>query len=518
MRDDGLLELAVKFEAIAEANAIYSAGAAATVRRMAVHAEPVATFAERLTRLEREVSYLREDDYWVTGLGYLRRRRFFIQATPMNAIDPALELLAYVSRARQHFSTCKSLYPEHADSAESACDALMEVFMSDVDPLSDAVAAELAESEADRFGVVLCTFGFEKCVQQHLRILTGNDKLDVVTPRDLATRRPYALLFVVGSAAWYVRRRWGWVFTAPRASELVILGYERQALSPLPPVKAFTRSQVAVEPVADRSPAFAEPDELGDESGVDWSFMSVEVERRVADSSPADLVDARLYLLASGYAAFLAASDESRIPTIEPDAPEGSRLVYVPAGEITPGSVVVLRSEGGGDLIVAVADALLGPGARPLRDMQEEWKSRLRSLVDQQGVASVVAALVGHGSTRANRSNLANWCSPRSLRTEDKHDFLAILRVLGLETEAEKYWKAMGRLVRAHRRAGHEIREQLEEQAENADLTLLEEKGRADFTLPQGGGALTAFRVEEISPDIVAVPYQHLGDPFEARA
>jgi hypothetical protein len=92
------------------------------------------------------------------------------------------------------------------------------------------------------------------------------------------------------------------------------------------------------------------------------------------------------------------------------------------------------------------------------------------------------------------------------------------MRVIGLEANAGKVWSAMGTLERAHRKAGHEIREQLEEQVEKADLTLLAERGRADFTLPQGGGALTAFRVEEVSPDVVAVPYQHLGDPFELRA
>jgi hypothetical protein len=167
---------------------------------------------------------------------------------------------------------------------------------------------------------------------------------------------------------------------------------------------------------------------------------------------------------------------------------------------------------------VAVANLILGSAAQALREMQEGWKSRLRSLVEELGVAGVVSKLKQHGSVRANRSNLANWCSPRSLRTEDKQDFLAIMRTIGLEAEATEFWKAMGRLDGAHLRAGQAIRDQLEEEAENADLSLLEEQGRTDFTLAQGGGTLTAFRVEEVSPEIVSVPYQQLGDPFAVTA
>jgi hypothetical protein len=509
----------LRYEALQDANNVYRVGASCSVRRVGVHADPVTAFTERLRDLERAVGDLRTDDYWSTGLGYLRRRRFFVQAMPLNVADPALELLAYVARTRDHFSACRSLYPEFADLVDETCNTLTDLLMSQADPLSDAISAAVAESGADRVGVVLPTFGFEQHVQRHLRMVAGSDDVDVVTPRNLAMKRPYDLLFVLGSPMWYLRNRWGWVYTAPRASELVMLGYESQVAGRLPSVKAFSQSQMAVEAVEDDpAPVEERLDTTSEEAVVDWSFVSGEAARRIAGADVADLVEARLFLLASGCATFLGESDDSRVPTVEPDAPQGSRIVYLPPSEIVPGSVVLLRSQGGGDLIVAVANAVLGPAAAALREMQEGWKSRLRSLVDDDGIARVVADLKDRGSIRANKSNVTNWCSPRSLRTDDKQDFLAIMRAIGLASEADKYWSAMGRLDGAHRRAGRQIREQLEEQAENADLAVLEEQGRADFTLSQGGGALTAFRVEEVSPQVVAVPYQQLGDPFEARA
>lgn len=507
----------MKFVPLEEAADVYLSGSACQVHRVGVQAAPASAFFERLRDLGRAVSDLREDEYWSGGLGYFRRRRYFIQSTPLTVSDPALELLAYVARAREHFSTCRSLYPEHADGVEQVCDALMDLLMSNIDPLSDAVVDAFAEYKTDRVGVVLPTFGFDKLVQRHLRRRTDSD-IDVLTPRDLAMRRPYDVLFVIGRPWWYVGRRWGWVYTAPRASVVVMLGYEDHMREGLPSTRAFSESVTAVAPVHDDAVADPGTSDEGDEAGVDWSFISGEVARRAVGADTADLVEARMYLLAAGCAAFLAASEESRVPTLEPDAPEDGRLVYIQAPEIGPGSIVLLRSEGGGDLIVAVADGILGPAAGPLRAMQEAWKSRLRALVAERGAASVVAELKRHGSIRANRSNLANWCSPRSLRTDDEQDFLAIMRAIELEGQAAQYWKAMAKLESAHRRAGHEIREQLEMQARTADLTALEEEGRADFSLPQGGGALTAFRVEEVSPEIVAVPYQHLGDPFEARA
>ena len=91
------------------------------------------------------------------------------------------------------------------------------------------------------------------------------------------------------------------------------------------------------------------------------------------------------------------------------------------------------------------------------------------------------------------------------------------MEVTGLGEEAAGYWSAMDRLEGAHRRAGLEIREQLEAQAEQSDLSQLDELGRLDFTLPEGGGALTAFRVEAVSPEIVRVPYTTVGWPIAAE-
>src|SRR5207248_7601839 len=135
--------------------------------------------------------------------------------------------------------------------------------------------------------------------------------------------------------------------------------------------------------------------------------------------------------------------------------------------------------------LVPLADRLLGDGAEQLRHMQREWKQLLQVRVDEVGLDATAAALVSAGCARANRANLRNWLSPRSLRTWDFADFAAIMKFVGLASEAERYWAAMGKLDEAHQRAGFEIRKQLNQQAATEDLSNLDEEGGIDFTLPR---------------------------------
>jgi hypothetical protein len=90
------------------------------------------------------------------------------------------------------------------------------------------------------------------------------------------------------------------------------------------------------------------------------------------------------------------------------------------------------------------------------------------------------------------------------------------MQVTGLTAQADRYWTGMATLESAHRKAGFAIRDRLEAEAEAADLDTLERAGMANFSLPEGGGALTAYRIEEIAASTVAVGEQHIGDPIKA--
>ena len=109
----------------------------------------------------------------------------------------------------------------------------------------------------------------------------------------------------------------------------------------------------------------------------------------------------------------------------------------------------------GGDYIVPVADRVMGRAAKHARERQRYWKDKLRAVVSREGLLATSVLLLDHGSQVANEQNVRNWMSYRNIRTQDKRDFIAIMRATGLEAETEQLWQEMGRIHRAHMRAGH---------------------------------------------------------------
>ena len=276
------------------------------------------------------------------------------------------------------------------------------------------------------------------------------DNLDVVTPRELLDRKPLDTLIVTGTPLMYVRRGWDWILTAPRAREVVVIGFGSDASQPLPPVSVFSSSRLGHRVRVEHRSA-EEPAEEDDDLELDWQFVPRQF-LAGESSTQAELVDARLFLLADGYRVFLQADAGRSVTVIDPDEPPHERIGSVQMEDVGVETFVLLRSSGGGDLVVAVADKILGGHARQLRTMQQEWKQRLNELIRDIGLDAVAARLAGHGAIRANRQNIRNWASPRSLRTQDFADFRAIMEVTGLGAEAGGYWSAMDRLEGAHRR------------------------------------------------------------------
>jgi hypothetical protein len=506
----------MKYVSLSGADRIYEVTSGATIERQLVTNETLGRYADALRELIRAVGEDRSDDYWRTGLSPLKHCRFVLLATPLPSGHPDVGALSAVSAARAHFSDCGRVFPEHAELATTVCDRLSDLCLANTDDIGAAIANAASDFADERIGVVLPSFGFDRAVEHHLKA-EYDLGLDVMNPRTLVEREPYDLQFVVGSPFWYSRRGWHWVFTAPRAAVVHSIAYGLAAGS-LPPASAFSRSRLGrthmrrMEAVV--APDAADDDEI--EFGADLVSLPLASPGQGGQSS--EIVSARVFLLGDGFAAFLSASPEARTETLSLEQPPGQRVVALPVDELIPGSFVLLRSEGGGDYVVAVADRLLGTQAQALRTMQVEWKSRLRHRVDQVGIDHIVRALRGHGSARADRQNVRNWCSQRTLRTQDQADFRAIMRLIGLEDEEADYWQAMGVLHRAHTRAGAAIRTRLEKEAELADFSELEVAGRIDFTLPQGGGVLTAFRIEDIGSDIANVPSSQLNVPFPVRA
>jgi hypothetical protein len=250
---------------------------------------------------------------------------------------------------------------------------------------------------------------------------------------------------------------------------------------------------------------------------VDWDAIVHRVENQ-EESRPGESVPSRVLLLAEGWAVALSDAADGTVHVVEPELDGPKRIQELRISQLEAGDFVLLRSQGSGSLVVDVANAELGRRANDLRAAQQRWKDALRARVNTSGPSAVSRELRRLGGHRANDQNLRNWMSPRSLRTADRDDFLAILKLVGLESEMESIWGSMELLEQAHRRAGFRIRRMLIDVVANAELEPLEVEGILNFELAdQDGGSLTAYRVEGIAPSMVQVNEHRLGRPVDAE-
>ena len=147
-----------------------------------------------------------------------------------------------------------------------------------------------------------------------------------------------------------------------------------------------------------------------------------------ARKRPANLVGAWLFALASGEGVYLEATEGSRAYVVE--FQEDVLVHQEPTSQIEAGDYVMLRTEGDGDYIRAIADAILGDKAPRLREMQATWKAELaRNSLPVVPVAS--DELLTSRASHVTDANIRQWIRPDSIRPRDAANFSAVLAVIG---------------------------------------------------------------------------------------
>lgn len=469
------------------------------------------SFSTGITRLMKSLGSERNEPFWEETLRILRRSRTAASATPLPFSHPSLGLAdASVDVEDRSKNIRAGTTGEWAEMLAELADLLDRLSSCHENPLGDAVLTVLGGR--NNSGVLLPTSRYQSDVEEWMKGRPWGVWLTVLTPGELAMRAPLRALAIVGSTAWYARNPFP--FLAPRADETVALRWSWVR-------DFFPRDGALIEgrqsrhsrprPELGVAPAKSELEGSDLAPTIDWAALADRVRDR--DETPSNgIVDARVFVLAGGMAVALEVGDDSKVHTVEPDLEGAKRIADVSVDDLEESDYLLLRSQGAGDLVVEVADEILGTGrSAELRGIQASWKSDLRSLVAQRSPVEIIARLKRAGSQRANYLNLRNWMSPRSLRTWDIKDFAAIMTVIGKADQTERIWAAMGALDSAHRKAGFRIRSMLTEIVAEADLGRLITKGRMSFRLPdQHGGKLTAYRIESINPDIIQVDEDRL--------
>lgn len=446
------------------------------------------------------------------------RARFGAAATPLSFDQ--LVFFRGVEDPATVVDKVRAAYPGMAREAQELAGLVGELSASVASPLFERLEALGYERGIEAATIVVRAPKLLESCRDRFNSSPILSSWDVIAPDALREAREYGRLFFIGPTGWFP----DYVFAAPRAAELHVISYAWLLRSWSRRREFIGALGASEEAIGDR-PQTLDVEPIEQWPQPDWA----EITRRGLDlAEPGTLNDqdeaeARLFLLGCELAVFLDVSDGSTSLVIDPDSDDAARVLRVLSDEIEPGTFLLLRTEGGGDYIPPLADKLLGEQARAYRAMQAEWKRRLRDAVAASREVDVSSRLIDVsvqlldlGAQRADENNLRYWMSARSICTRDRRDFRAILTLVGLDSEFDRYWGVMRQILAAHHRAGRRIRRKLVERVREVPTAALVGAQRIEFALPdEEGGRLTAFLVERGAPGRAMIPRAREGRVFE---
>ncbi len=498
---------------------IYSCSDNLALTRHLVSYPPMEEFSYKLRYLERDLAELSDDMYWRKILNPLKKLRFGLSASPSTLTYKRNRIQEIINEIDHNLQICASIFGKRLyDATQSLLGVLEQIMIDPENPLFEKLEEVTLACDHDAVVWVTKESRFIRDIEDLLEE-RSHINAQPVHFTELLGYSCYETAIVIGPPRWFPDS----VFLAPRASNMHIVQYSwiqdswKPAKSFVNPVKA---SQVNYrEEKPSTKSIFAETDRfLSEDILLAVSASSV----RSATSSQYDDVDeyeqvkAKCVVLEGDWAIFIENEKDSiLIIDLDDEDGDGERLRRIAADAIKPGYFILVRTGGGGDYILPIADRVLGKLAVRARRYQVHWKTLLRQEVTNRGRSQVVHALEHLGSEIANPVNLSNWMHPRSIRPNDYKDFQAIMKLIGLQESAKDYWEMMRRIDGAHRSAGFRIRKMLLAQVEHIDVSSLQRYGQMEFRISEDDEAsLTAYRVETVLSELFEIPYGQLGVPF----
>ena len=489
---------------------------------------------KNLAQSFRELNFqLGEDskgDYWILFNWRVRHYQFLLSTLPLPPSHSSLDSAGSMTILKHRLAACPDLYPAHTVAAANVVWAFDVLAKRDRSALLDALISQGLEN-ADSTVLVIREGQFIDSVQQLLSSEPSTSRMRALSPHEVVRNDCSKHLVVMGARRWYPEH----LFTAPRAEHIHLFCYD-WIQDRWNPEGVFVGSKIkstrsgALEKNADDIQTeelisgTINPEDLIAE--IDLSRFAVRFSQSRDEDIESEEADAILLSLEGGTGVFIDASEEGKIRTIDLEADEGfditgrkrSRLKRIPVSHIEPGIFVLLRTGGGGDYLVPVADRFLGEHTQTARGCQANWKALLRERVRAKGPLETSIELLDLGSIRADENNVRTWTSSRNIGPQDIRDFEAIMRLIGLEEYTAEYWANTEAIRSAHMKAGFYISRLLLKIVDGADLTALERTGRMEFELTgTDAGSLAAFRVLAVSKQKFTIAASRIGEPFKAE-
>lgn len=477
-------------------------------------------FCLSLKRFENILGENADDPYWKTFLSPLKRYRFELCAAPLFLNNPPAQTLSGLRALKHSALRCKNLFPQFDEYAQDILTQIYLLLELNDNPLLDFLDSKVRSDKSADTAILLKESYLVPPTEEVLKSHHVLHKVPLLAPVQLRRGKCYKNLFVIGPARWFP----SYVYSAPRALKLNLVryGWVKETLRLEPVFISSKDTKAEPEKYAPATSYVTEEDYLSSEDlipKINWGSISRKVPGHLSREAGQEEVDGRLFLLEGEQAVFLDTEENSSVLIIDLDEEEKHRVKRISANNISPNNYVLLRTSGGGDYIINLADWIMGKEAEGARMMQKLWKTRLREVVTRSAsLLEVSLKLIDLGSLKANEINVRNWMSYKSIKTWDYNDFAAIMQLVGLGDRAKECWEIMGMIDTAHRKAGQHIRKLLLKKVLESDLDELQRLGKMEFELSEvDSGSLTAFRVRNVSNEIMKVTVSLLGHPFDIK-
>jgi hypothetical protein len=486
--------------------------------------------SSELGRLRGDLGDTALEPYWERIIAPLNFYRFRIAAIPLPFNSPLMIPDRLLDVVKREIPIAKSTAPRFYEQLARIGAVVEDLTVLDEAPLLDVLRSELAgmletaadesqsesvQSKSDKSICLVLKGRVDAALRNAVRTATGWVGLNVVGVSELRTRGVTESLLAIGALGWFPE----YFQTAPRSHRLVSIRFSWTAESPNPKPALISTDSVEfasrwkntnrVVPTHVSSEAESIDDIL---PRTNWSVIDGAMHGLVQSGSAEEKIPCKLLMLSNRCAVYVDNRSEKTVDIV--GIGDERRRARIATDELEVGMFVLLRTVGGGDLIVPMADKLLGKRAMEVRASQVRWKKALEDFVAKVGDDLAVKKLQAVGCRRANRQNLHNWIGERSIRPEFDEDFKAILSLSGLGSESTAFLERANKIDQAHRSAGFVIRKALLKRVEEINLSQMIAAGFLEIQLAIAvGGSFTAYRVDDISPGDYLVPSSHVGHP-----
>lgn len=514
---------------IGHTTGIYETVSECEITRHWVDHAQLADVSRSLRTLVLSLGTEAEDEFWQRVLGPVRRLAFALCSTPLPFDRTVAATCVEWDKLNLQMRRCQQLYPDSYTAIASVVQKLQGLGTETASPFTTVL--ESLHSKRGGMSIVLRNPRMNQAAAAYFAASSKLRKAKVVSARQLRESQLCDMLVAIGPCGWFP----DYVFSAPRAAVIHVVSY-RWIRDPWKPGPVFLNGDGSVSDKTRhhylgalpqlKSEATSPGQALTDLQPLDLLPPLPPFARdgsRIAGwhtSASEEMLPAHLCHLSGGRAVFVSADEDASSLVIDSSETGDSVVRRLPTKELEPELYLLLRTSGGGDFIVPLADRILGSRAAERRAQQAGWKSQLATaaqrhfgaLSRRELAARVAESLRSQNLSEVRPANVHYWMSSRCIHPRKKEDFTAILEFAGTAEGTQELWEAMGEIDRAHKRAGQSIRQMLLQKIATSSLEPLERDGVMAFDLgEQDGGMLSAFQITGISEEEFEVPANRIG-------